>query len=201
MGKAFEKQIKKIEDLGQKQVDALHTLKSNNQLTIEDVISEDALNNNEAKKEFDQIKEVEKSVDREKLTYKTNEYTFSFENLQTKNTFGRDIYEGKITIKAANKNQKDLLVEIMSFRKNTKPMSQVKKREKEIDLKNVYNFFEGREKVVNTFESKIFLTKSKSAGILNRNHSKLKILKHKQMLQRRPIALAQVKQAITQKVY
>ena len=201
MGKAFEKQIKKIEDLGQKQVDALHTLKSNNQLTIEDVISEDALNNNEAKKEFDQIKEIEKSVDREKLTYKTNEYTFSFENLQTKNTFGGDIYEGKITIKAANENQKDLLVEIMSFRKNTKPMSQVKKREKEIDLKNVYNFFEGREKVVNTFESKIFLTKSKSAGILNRNHSKLKILKHKQMLQRRPIALAQVKQAITQKVY
>ena len=65
MGKAFEKQIKKIEDLGQKQVDALHTLKSNNQLTIEDVISEDALNNNEAKTEFDQIKEIEKSVDRE----------------------------------------------------------------------------------------------------------------------------------------
>ena len=201
MGKAFEKQIKTIEGLGQKQVEALHTLKSNNQLTIEDVIPKDALNNNEAKKEFDQIEEIEKGVGREKLTYKTNEYTFSFENSQTKKTFGRDIYEGKITIKAADEYQKDLLVEIMSFRKNTKPMSQVKKREKEIDLKNVYNFFEGREKVVNTFESKIFLTKSKSAGILNRNHSKLKILKHKQMLQRRPIALAQVKQAITQKVY
>ena len=143
----------------------MHTLKSNNQLIIEDVISEDALNNNEAKKEFDQIKEIEKSVDRENLTYKTNEYTFSFENFQTKKTFDRDIYEGKITIKAANENQKDLLVEIMGFRKNAKPMSQVKKREKEIVLKNVYNFFEGRERVVNTFESKIFLTKSKSAGI------------------------------------
>ena len=30
-GKAFEKQIKTIEDQGQKQVDALNTLKSNNQ--------------------------------------------------------------------------------------------------------------------------------------------------------------------------
>ena len=36
MGKAFEKQIKTIEDQGQKQVEALNTLKSNNQLTIED---------------------------------------------------------------------------------------------------------------------------------------------------------------------
>ena len=171
----------------------MHTLKSNNQLTIEDVVPEDALNNNEAKKEFDQIEEIEKGVDKEKLTYKTSEYRFSFENFETKKTFGRDIYEGKITIKAVDEYQKDLLVEIMSFRKNTKPMSQVKKREKEFILKNVYNFFEGRGNVVNTFESKIFLTKSKSAGILNPNHSKLKTLKHKQMLQRRPIALAQVK--------
>ena len=33
----------------------------------------------------------------------------------------------------------------------------------------------------------------KGAGILNPNHSKLKILTHKEMLQRLPIALAQVK--------
>ena len=38
LGKAFEKQIKTIEDQGQKQVEALNTLKSNNQSTIEDVI-------------------------------------------------------------------------------------------------------------------------------------------------------------------
>ena len=38
LGKAFEKQIKTIEDQGQKQVAALNTLKSNNQVTIEDVI-------------------------------------------------------------------------------------------------------------------------------------------------------------------
>ena len=81
----------------------------------------------------------------------------------------------------------------MNFRKNTKPRSQEKKREKEIVLKNLYKFFEGREKILDAFESKIFLTKSKGAGILNPDHSKLKILTHKQMLQRLPIALAQVK--------
>ena len=81
----------------------------------------------------------------------------------------------------------------MNFRKNTKPRSQEKKREKEIVLENLHNFFQGREKILNAFESKIFLTKSKGAGILNPDHSKLKILTPKQMLQRLPIALAQVK--------
>ena len=129
-GKAFEKQIKTIEDQGQKEVEALNTLKSNNQLTIEDVIPKNALNNDEAKKELDKIKEIEKNVDREKLIYETNEYTYSFKNFQTIKTFGRDIYEGKITIEEANEYQTDLLAEIMNFRKNTKPRSQEKKTRK-----------------------------------------------------------------------
>ena len=57
----------------------------------------------------------------------------------------------------------------------------------------MYNFFGGREKVLDAFESKIFLIKSKGSGILNLNHSRLKVLTPKQMLQRLPIALAQVK--------
>ena len=49
------------------------------------------------------------------------------------------------------------------------------------------------EKKVLALESKIFLTKFKGAGILNPDHSKLKILTPKQILQRLPIALAEVK--------
>ena len=108
----------------------MNNLKSNNQLTNEDVIPENALNNDEAKKELDKTKEIEKNVDREKLIYKTNEYTYSFKNFQTIKTFGRDIYEGKITIKEADEYQADLLTEIMNFRKNTKPRSQEKKTRK-----------------------------------------------------------------------
>ena len=118
----------KIKD--KKKIEALNTLKSNNQLTIEDVIPKNALNNDEAKKELDKIKEIEKNVDREKLIYETNEYTYSFKNFQTIKTFGRDIYEGKITIKEADEYQADLLTEIMNFRKNTKPRSQEKKTRK-----------------------------------------------------------------------
>ena len=57
----------------------------------------------------------------------------------------------------------------------------------------MHNFFESRERVLDAFESKIFLTKSIGAGFLNFNRSKLKILTPKQMLQRFLIALAQVK--------
>ena len=130
LAKTFDKQLKTIEYQGQKQVEALNTLNSNNQLTIEDVIPRNSLNNDEAKKELDKIKEIEKNVDREKLVYETNEYTYSFKNFQTIKTFGRDIYEGKITIEEANEYQTDLLAEIMNFRKNTKPRSQEKKTRK-----------------------------------------------------------------------
>ena len=115
LGKALEKQIKTIEDQEQKQVEALNTLKYNNQSTIEDVIPNNVLNNDEARKELDKIKEIEKNVDREKLSYKINEYTYSFGNVQTIKTFARDIYEGKITIEEADVYQKDLLVRNHEF--------------------------------------------------------------------------------------
>ena len=47
--------------------------------------------------------------------------------------------------------------------------------------------------VLNGFKSKIFLTKSTGTGIVNIDDSKLKILTPKQILQRLPTALAQVK--------
>ena len=108
----------------------MNTLKSNNQLTIENVIPNDALNNDEAKKELDKIKEIEKNVDREKLIYETSEYTHSFKNFQTIKTFGRDIYGGKITLEKANEYQTDLLAEIINFKKHMKPRSQEKKTRK-----------------------------------------------------------------------
>ena len=49
------------------------------------------------------------------------------------------------------------------------------------------------EKIPDAFQSKIFSIKSKGARILNAIHSKLKTLTPKQMLQRLPIVLAQVR--------
>ena len=61
-------------------MEALNTLKSNKQLTIEDVIPKNASNNDEVKNELDKIKEIGKNVDRQKLVYETSEYTYSFKN-------------------------------------------------------------------------------------------------------------------------
>ena len=57
----------------------------------------------------------------------------------------------------------------------------------------MYIFFEGREKILDAFGIKMFSIKSKGSGILNPDHSKLKILTSKQMLERLPIVFALVK--------
>ena len=44
------------------------------------MIPKNALNNDDAKKQLDKIKKIENNVDREKLIYKTDEYTHSFKN-------------------------------------------------------------------------------------------------------------------------
>ena len=64
---------------------------------------------------------------------------------------------------------------------------------KEITLDNLNNFYDAREMVLNGFKSKIFLAKSTGTGLFNTDNSKLKILTPKQMFQRLPIALGQVK--------
>ena len=45
------------------------------------MITKNALKNDEAKKELDKVKEIEKNVNREKIICKTNEFTYSFRNL------------------------------------------------------------------------------------------------------------------------
>ena len=61
LGKAFDKQIKTIEDQGKKQVDALNTLKSdNNKLSIEDAIPKNAFNNDEVKRRLIKLQKLKK---------------------------------------------------------------------------------------------------------------------------------------------
>ena len=84
--------------------------------------------NDEAKKEIDKITEIEKTVDREKLVYRASEYTYSFQNFRTIRAFGRDIYNGEITLKEADEDQASLLNEIINFRDQTKPQDEEKKK-------------------------------------------------------------------------
>ena len=119
----------------------------------------------EAKKEIGKIIEIGKIVDREKLIFRASKYTYNFQNFQTIKTSGRDIYNGKITLKKADEDQASLLVEIMNFKKKTKSQHLEKNQERKDVLENLYNFFQGREKVLNAFDSKIFSIKIKGSGI------------------------------------
>ena len=83
--------------------------------------------------------------------------------------------------------------EIKKFNDKTRPKAFWHKEIKEITLDNLNDFYETREMVLNGFKSKIFLIKSTGTGLFDTDNSKLKILTPKQMLQRLPIALAQVK--------
>ena len=102
MGKAFDKQIKAIEDQGKKQVDALNTLKyddddddnnnNSNKLEIknEDIIPESAIASDEARKKLNKMKEKEKNVDRGKLIYKTSKRPYDFRKFNTIRTYNNN---------------------------------------------------------------------------------------------------------------
>ena len=92
-----------------------------------------------------------------------NKYTCSFQNFRI-STFGRDIYNGTVTIKEAHNDQGDLLVEILNFWKQVKLKNTGKKQQKDDVLENLYNLFEGQERVLNAFDSKIFPIKIEGTG-------------------------------------
>ena len=109
----------------------------------------------------------------------------------------------KITLKEADENQSRLLVQIMDFKNETRPQNPDKKQEKKDILKNLNAPFEGRERVLDAFESKIFPIKIEGTGFPDKasNHFNSKILTPKQMLQRLRITPGQVKAGNTSKIY
>ena len=64
---------------------------------VKGVIPNSAFATDEAKEELNKIKEIEKSVDREKLFYKSNKNTYNFNDFQTIRTFGEDFYNCEIS--------------------------------------------------------------------------------------------------------
>ena len=62
-------------------------------------------------------------------------------------------------------------------------------------LKNLYSLFEGRERVLNAFDSKICPIKIESTAFSDKvsDHSNLEILTPKQMLEKLLLAIVQLK--------
>ena len=133
MGKAFEKQIKTIEDKGQKQIDALESLKPKEQTkSIEEIFLE-GYDSVEIKNELNKIKEYEKKVNRDNMIYYSSKEPFDFRMFKTIRSFGDDIYSSKITINEADQEQSDLVEYILNFNNKTRPKNKDdKKKQKKI---------------------------------------------------------------------
>ena len=146
--------------------------------------------------------ELENKIIRDYLIYKT----YDFQSFKTIRSFGREIYNNHISLDDALEQQIRLKDNADIFRKTAKPKESVKKERKGLTLKNAIILLTRRQKVLNAFESRIFIRGKQGKGIKSisdrvanlsdrkvSDHNQLKVLTPKQMLQRLPIALAQVK--------
>ena len=125
--KSFEKQIKTIEDQGEKQVDALKT--SYKKLrSIKDFVPTEKFNL-EIIDEIKRNEEIEKNVDRDKMVYKSNGKTYDFRGFKTMRTYGNDIRNNVISLARANLKQANLLARFHNFvKKKTKPQDPEQKK-------------------------------------------------------------------------
>ena len=196
MAKALEKQIKTIEDQGEKQIDALKDLKpkeqakrienkSNNQSKAAIIFN---LLINERKKI---MRKLYDSVDYNNLKF---EYVGPAKNVSFyEYKYSKDLFNAiknfQIKFSEAKNKQNEFLHKLNNIKIGKKTTEQ---KETINNIKNMYN---SREEVINFFrEYAEILSNANYNSKQNETEGKgLKILTPKQMLQRLPISLAQVK--------
>ena len=123
-------------------------------------------------------------VNREGSIYETRKYVYNFQQFEAIRFFAKNMFTDKITLNDADKHQSDLLIEIVDLNKDT-DLRRIK-RKKRGTYESITVLYNGTEMVLDAFKSEIFpLPSIEVTGI--------KILTTKQMLQRLPITLEQVK--------
>ena len=139
MGKAFEKQIKTIEDQGEKQIDALKDLKPKQPkeqlVNVNDDYEDKLLHSKEQEifrniynKRLDKIRELTKKIDGNNListTLSTGD-TIDFSRKNDPLTLLKKVRDGKITLERAKELQEYLNSNIKKLRKGNKNQEQKK---------------------------------------------------------------------------
>ena len=113
-------------------------------------------------------------------------------------SFGESIYTIKINIKEAEMDQTNLSENMVNFNTESRPKTKEAKDKKWNTFDSVSALYEGRQLTVNAFTRGIFPIKKKKRKKERKGHpldlaTWLKILNPKQVLQRLPISLAQLK--------
>ena len=137
------------------------------------------MRNNEIKNEIDEIR-------RKDLTYETKKYTYNFQQHEALRSFGENTYSSKINVDEAEIDQAIYYKIQQNLILNLDQEQQKLKIKKQNTYGSAYALYKGRESILNAFKSGIFPIKETQG-------KQLKILTPKQMLQRLPIALVQIK--------
>ena len=172
-----------------KQVNALKSLESpDKQLpSRKSFISKERLNP-EIANETGKIEEEEKKADRSKMVYEGSNKTYDFRKFKTIRDFANEIRNNIIDMSMVNDEQDQLLRYINKLKSNTKPHNLESEKVKEDVLNSASALLKGREMVIKALGSRIFLkTEELKKG------TGLKVLAPKQLLQRLPTALAEIK--------
>ena len=200
LGKAFGKQTKIIEDDGQKQIHALQSLIPKEQAKAithddESLGQKEESYNKLFEEKLDEIQELSKEIDYKNLNYNfTTKASGSINFIKSKGPFSlfKKIRDGELS----------LIMEEEDQGKCKREFSQIKsgnpKHNSEMQLyriKKVKSLYDSRQKIIDLFNN---YSKIKSEYIYGskENETKgkgLKVLTPRQMPQRLPIALAQVK--------
>ena len=149
---------------------------------------------NEIKNEITEIKKIEEKFQRTDLKYEANEYKYDFQQFETIRSFCDSTDTGKINRGEAEMDQTNLLKNMGKFNNKSRPKTKEGKAKKQNTLNSVNALYECRELTLNAFRKGIFPIKAtQGKGRPSDLATQLKILSPKQMLQRLPIALTQVK--------
>ena len=128
MEKAFEKQIKTVEGQGKTQVEALKDFKPEEQTKSVEGIFRKGYKNVEIKNEINKIKEYEKKVNKNNMINYWSKELFDFKTFKTIRYFAENLYSGKITINKDNKEQADLIENILNFNNKARPKNKDDKK-------------------------------------------------------------------------
>ena len=159
LGKAFDKQIKTIEDRGKKQVDALNTLKSDNKITIKKytydpndtpfISKQKEIFNKLVDKRLEKITDLDKNVNRDDLICRYKGRLTDTKFAEFDNALGiiNKIRDGKNNLSAVKNNQENFKSYLGEIKKGAKKSKEQKNR-----IYNIEVLYKARDEAIKFYD-------------------------------------------------
>ena len=141
------------------------------------------MRNNEIKNEIDEVR-------RKDLTYETKKYAYNFQQHEALRSFGENTCSNKIDVDEAEIDQAMYYKIQQNLILNLDQEQQKLKVKKQSTYGSAYALYKDRKSILNAFKSRMFPIKETQGKELKKSTSK-------EMLQRLPTALVQIKTSNT----